>query len=153
MTSTARTYRSAATEGASHLGLLLATYDVLADDIRLSGEAAAAGRIEERCRFSGHAALLLGHLESWVPLLEDPVLETSLIRFYAFVRSELMRLQGDVKNDRFFDLALQVGETRAAWQQRGNEVPTSTVHKMSAPEILRPEPTEPGSSPRLSWSA
>ena len=70
MTTTARTYRSAATEGATHLGLLLATYDVLADDIRLAGEAAAKGLIEDRCRLSGHANVLLGHLESWVPLLE-----------------------------------------------------------------------------------
>ena len=153
MTTTARTYRSAATEGATHLGLLLATYDVLADDIRLAGDAAAKGLIEERCRLSSHATLLLGHLESWVPLLGDPVLETSLIRFYAFMRAELMRLQSETEGGAFADLALQVGETRAAWQQKGDLLQSAHAKKTHEPEILRPEVLQPNTAARLSWSA
>lgn len=153
MTTTARTYRSAATEGATHLGLLLTTYDVLTDDIRLAGEAAAKGFIEERCRLSGHATLLLGHLESWVPLLRDPVLETSLIRFYAFMRAELMRLQSETASAGFADLALQVGETRAAWQQKGDLLQSAHAKKAHEPEILRPEVLQASTAARMSWSA
>lgn len=153
MTMTAHTYRAAALEGASHLGLLLATYDVLAEDIRLAGEAAAAAHIEERCRLSGHAALLLGHLESWVPLLEEPVLETSLIRFYAHIRSELMRLQTSVDGEGFADLALQVGETRAAWQHKGDNLRSVQAREPQLQGMIRPDLAEPVSELRFSCSA
>lgn len=153
MTSTARQYNATTLEGATHLGLLLATYDVLAEDIRLAGNAATAGDIVQRCALSSHAALLLGHLESWVPLLENPALEASLIQFYTFVRSELMRLQATSAKQGFDVLALNVCETRAAWQQHGNSA--HTMHSVELPNThaLSPEVIDATLEVRRSWSA
>lgn len=153
MLGSARNYRAATIEGTSHLGLLLATYDVLAEDLRLAGVAAAAGNIAERCRLSGHAVLLLGHLESWVPLLEDSVLETGLIRFYAFIRSEIMRLQTTSTSDGFSDLAMQVGETRAAWQQKGSDLRAVRGPEPLPMAVLQGDTVESSAELRHSWSA
>lgn len=121
MTSTANAYRSASLEHASHLDLLLASYDALAQDLRLAGLAAEQGHIAERCRLSGHALLLLGHLESWTQLLQEPALESSLADFYTFLRSELMRSQASPSAEHFSSLALLVCEVRAAWQGKGSK--------------------------------
>ncbi len=121
MTTTANAYRAASLEHASHLDLLLASYDALAQDLRLAGVAAEGGHIAERCRRSGHALQLLGHLESWTELLGEPALESSLATFYTFVRGELMRSQGYEIAEHFTHLALLVCEVRAAWQGKGSQ--------------------------------
>jgi flagellin-specific chaperone FliS len=112
-----RAYRTA-TEGATHIGLLLAVYDALAEDLILAGEAAARNDLGSRCRYSEHAFLLLGHLESWVPLLEEPALEQSILCFYQYVRGELLRLQASRSKDDFAKLAMTICETRATWQKK-----------------------------------
>lgn len=142
MTSTARHYHAATLEGASHLGLLLATYDVLAEDIRLAGQAAERNDIEERCRLSHHANLLLGHLESWVPLLEEPVLQASLISFYNLLRVELLQLQQTAARQGFEDLALTICEMRAVWQRRGYTplaADRQPLQQIGEPTYHRPE--------------
>lgn len=108
-----------ATQTASRdIGLLLSVYDAVAEDITLAGEAAAANDLAARCRYSQHAFLLLGHLESWVSLLEDAMLEQSLLCFYQYLRSELLRLQGSRSSEEFAALAMLVCETRSAWQTK-----------------------------------
>lgn len=121
MTATANAYRSASLEHASHLDLLLASYDALAQDLRLAGIAAEGKHIAERCRLSGHALQLLGHMESWTELLQEPALESSLATFYTFLRGELMRSQNSESAEHFLNLALLVCEVRAAWQGKGSQ--------------------------------
>lgn len=135
MTSTARQYHAATLEGATHLGLLLATYDVLAEHIRLAGKAAEAKQIEERCRLSDKANVLIGHLESWVPLLSEPALEASLTSFYTFLRGDLLRLQQTSDKRDFEDLALTICEMRAVWQQKG-DIPPTTDRQESALAVV-----------------
>lgn len=121
MTTTAQAYRSASLQHASHLDLLLAAYDALAQDLRLAGLAAETGSIAERCSRSNHALLLVGHLESWTAFLGDTALEANLAQFYTFVRNEVMKNQDTRAGDAFASLALRVCEVRAAWQQKGTE--------------------------------
>jgi len=118
MTRSARAYRVSATEGATHMDMLLACYDALAEDIRLAGKSAGKGDVAGRCRYSDHALLLIGHLESWVPLLDESELAASLASFYSYLRAETLRLQFCSEPDKFIDLALVVCETRAAWQKK-----------------------------------
>src|SRR5215469_10056253 len=113
MTTSVRAYRASATEGATHIDILLACYDALAEDIRLAGKSAVAGDVAARCRHSEHALLLIGHLESWISLLQDSELEVNLVTFYSYLRAEILRLQLCVESDKFMALALVVGETRA----------------------------------------
>jgi flagellin-specific chaperone FliS len=118
MTSSLRAYRAFATEGATHIDILLACYDALAEDIRLAGKFAVKGDVVSRCRHSERALLLIGHLESWVSLLDDHELAESLTNFYQYLRAEILRLQISSKLERFMALALVVCETRAAWQSK-----------------------------------
>src|ERR1700756_1686991 len=117
MTSSLRAYRDSATEGASHIDILLACYDAVAEDIRLAGKFAAKGDVAARCRHSERALLLIGHLESWLPLLDDADLSASLAHFYQHVRAEILRLQVCNELEKFVNLALVVCETRAVWQK------------------------------------
>src|ERR1700744_2541222 len=118
MTRSVRAYRSSATEGATHVNILLACYDAVAEDIRLAGKFAVKGDIVSRCRHSDHALLLIGHLESWVSLLDDPELAESLTSFYQYLRVEILRLQAGRELEKFAALALVVCETRAVWQNK-----------------------------------
>ena len=118
MTSSVRAYRNSATEGATHIDILLACYDALAEDIRMAGNAAVKGDLATRCRYSQHALLLIGHLESWGSLLDDPNLAASLVSFYEYLRAEILQLQLSSELDKFMNLALVVCETRAAWQRK-----------------------------------
>src|ERR1700752_3088844 len=118
MTSSLRAYRASATEGATHIDILLACYDALAEDIRLAGKFAVKDDVVSRCRHSERALLLIGHLESWVSLLDDPELAESLTSFYQYLRAEILRLQISSELERFMALALVVCETRAVWQNK-----------------------------------
>lgn len=149
MTNSVRSYRASAADGASQIDLLIAVYDALAEDIRAAGEAAARGDIAARCRQSERALVLLGCLESWISSLNEPALEDSLSSFYVYVRKELMRLQGVSEKGQFGELAMQVCETRAAWQQRKSQVAMRAV----ALEATAAGEVEQGSSASLRWSA
>lgn len=118
ITNSVRAYRNSAVDGATHLDILLACYDSLAEDIRLSGIAAEKGDYVARCRHSQHAFLLLGHLESWVDLHDEPELRDGLARFYGYARQELLRLQSARDFGCFTQLAMLVCETRGVWQRK-----------------------------------
>src|ERR1700749_1436747 len=81
MTRRVRAYRISATQGGTHVNILLACYDAVAEDIRFAGRFAVEGDVVPRCRYSEHALLLIGHLESWVSLLDDSELAESLTSF------------------------------------------------------------------------
>jgi len=141
MTGSARAYRDSATQGATHIDILLACYDALAQDIRLAGESAARGDVVARCRYSQHALLFIGHLESWISLLDNLELCASLTDFYTYVRAEILRLQVCTELGSFMKLALLVCETRAAWQSKQsaelskvNVVSTATTYSLAEPE-------------------
>jgi len=140
MTRSVRAYRSSATEGATHVDILLACYDAVAEDIRFAGKFAVEGDVVSRCRYSEHALLLIGHLESWVSLLDDSELAESLTSFYEYLRAELLRLQVSSELEKFMDLALVVCETRAAWQNKQSVQRSQTgageepLHSMGEPD-------------------
>ena len=105
-------------QGASHIDVLLACYDALSENLRSAGQAAETGEIEARCSYSQRALLLVGHLQSWVDVLEEEALKDSLLSFYAYLRAEVLRLQLESKAEPYRTLALRICETRAAWQER-----------------------------------
>lgn len=150
MTSSVRAYRNSATEGATHLDILLACYDALAGEIQIAGEAAAKGDLATRCRHSQRALLLIGHLESWVSLLDDPELAGSLVNFYQYLRAEILRLQVDSGLDNFMTLALVVCETRAAWQKK-RSIDLSRLGAREEASLTMGEPD--GAPPRFLASA
>lgn len=143
-------YRISAIEGATHLDVLLACYDALAEDIRLAGEASAIGDIAVRCRCTQHALLVLGHLRDWIPQLENATLEEALACFYEYLRNELLRLQSSAGNSDFISLAMTVCETRAIWQQKTAMALMPELAAPSAPDTGSPIAAD---EPRLYCSA
>lgn len=133
MTKSVRAYRNSATEGATHIDILLACYDTLAGDLRMAGNAAARGSLTARCRYSQHALLLIGHMESWVSLLDDSNLAASLVSFYGYLRAEILQLQVSSEIDKFMNLALVVCETRAVWQRKQS---TELSRPVAGPDTL-----------------
>jgi flagellin-specific chaperone FliS len=132
-------YRLSAADSATHIDVLLAAYDALAEDLRLAGAAAAIGDVAARCRYSEHAHLVLGHLQNWIPLLENAALEESLTTFYEYLRSRLLCLQACVEVSQFSALAMCICETRAAWQKKkamllSSEFPAA-LQDESLPEV------------------
>lgn len=117
-TDSLRAYRNSASEFGTHIDVLLVCYDALAEDIRSAGSAVVAGDVPARCRHSHRAMLLLGHLESWVSLLDDETLQRALVRFYQYIRMELLRLQVAAEPDSYTRLAMHICEARAAWQRK-----------------------------------
>lgn len=139
-------------EGATYIGLLLVVYDTMAEDLRRAGQAVERADIQARCDATNHALLLLGHLESWVASLDDPTLQTSLLQFYSYLRSQAMHLQISSHAGGFFELARLVGETRAAWQTRESQQTLEVhPHPTSAGSQIWPEEDTAGA--RHSWSA
>lgn len=133
MTNILRAYRTSSADGATHIGLLLSVYDSLVEDISLAGEAAQRADLGSRCRHSQHALLLLGHLEDWISLLDDVGLQQSLRTFYAYVRTEVLRLQATDCKGGFPELAMRVSETRAAWQKK--ESHAASILEYSPPAL------------------
>ena len=131
MTGSVRAYRNSATEGATHIDILLACYDAVAEDVRLAGKFAAKGDVVARCRHSQRALLIIGHLESWISLLDDADLSASLAHFYQYLRTEILRLQLSCELDKFLDLAFVVCETRAIWQRKQSE---GLIHPGTGPQ-------------------
>ena len=111
-------YRSAAANGATHIGLLMLVYDALAKDLLDAGHAINRGDVEARCEKSKHALVLLAHLESWIQLLDDPKLAASLHSFYGHLRTSVLGLQMDQNSDACERLAKRVCETRTTWQRK-----------------------------------
>lgn len=117
-TESLRAYRDSADEFGTHTDVLLACYDALIEDIRSAACAVAAGDVSARCRHCHRALLLLGHLESWVSLLDDEALQQGLACFYQYVRTELLCLQAAAEGSSYTSLAMRVCEVRAAWQRK-----------------------------------
>lgn len=133
MTNIPRAYRESSAEGATHIGLLLSVYDALVEDISLAGEAAEQADLVSRCQHSQHGLLLLGHLEDWIPLLDDAALQQTLLTLYAYIRGEILRLQATKTRAGFVDLAMRVSETRAAWHKKERRALLELQHQNGAP--------------------
>jgi flagellin-specific chaperone FliS len=93
---------------------------------------------------------LIGHLESWVSLLDDSDLSASLATFYEYLRAEILRLQSSSELDEFMNLALLVCQTRATWQQRQSAGPSRTEAGAEPPHLVE---GSDGSTPRFLVSA
>ena len=156
--STTSLYRQVAAEGATYIGLLTVVLDSLAEDLRLAGLAATRYDIPARCSASNHAFLLLAHLESWATDMDEPALKSSLLTFYAYVRSTLLILQTQSTQQPFLDLATHVTLLRTTWQTKESDLRQKQSRSFTPP--LSPTPfaavqaPELQTTPRsLSWSA
>jgi len=130
---TGLSYRRSAVEGASSIGLMIALFDTLAGDL---GRAAAALRkndIETRCRELNHAALVLGHLESWIDRANGGDSAESLAAFYTYLRAKMMEASAK-KSAAILDSQIEmILNVRSAWQQLDTPAPATLESQAIAP--------------------
>ena len=147
-------YRKSAVEAPSGLGLLIALFDTLANDLQRAAKAQCGNDIEARCAAIRHALLVVGHLEDWVTRGTGGTLADALTSFYSKLRRQLIEAQAKRSADLFEQAMACVLQLRTYWQS----LETSTA--ASGPEILQPEHKVPHGYPEQaiedrvsSWSA
>jgi flagellar protein FliS len=132
-------YRIAAVDSASPIGLLLALYDTLSGNLARAAAALRAQDIERRCSELNHAYTVLGHLESWLNKdLNDP-LANSLTLFYGYLRARMLEAslkQSASMLDEAVELVLNV---RSTWQQREAFLHTEREASTLFPSSLPPD--------------
>ena len=128
-------YRQAAASGATQVGLLIVVYDAFTEDLRRVGDCVRIQDVAGRCRFSTHALLLLGHLESWIDNVGDARLASALSQFYGFLRARIAELQRKAEGQEVDALADIVLGTRAAWQHK-EQMLLEEVFKLNASQPL-----------------
>lgn len=120
-------YRRAAIEGASPVGLVIALYDQLTTDFRRAAAAIRRGDIEGRCAELNHALTVLAQLESWVDRDQGGELALNLTVFYGHLRTKMMEAsirQNATTLEELIGLVLHV---RTAWQQKDAPVASAEV--------------------------
>lgn len=127
-------YRRAAIEGASPIGLVIALYDQLTTDYRRAAAAIRRGDIEGRIAELNHALTVLAQLESWIDRDRGGELAVNLTVFYGHLRARMMEAslrQNAALLDELIGLVLHV---RTAWQQKDVPTPTpsASITRMTA---------------------
>ena len=147
MTRTDLVYRQTAAEEASGLGLLIALYDTLANDLRRAAEAERADDIPKRGREINHALLVIGHLEAWLNQGSGGELAIQLRAFYARVRRSLFLAQVKRSPEALEIEMASILKVRAFWQEADQK------RTPSGPSILGPATAAPVGYPSSSAEA
>ena len=111
------TYRKAAAESASIIGLVILLYDTLVGDLQRAIQAMGAGDIEMRCHHLNHGFQVLQQLEVGLNMEDGGETAKNLLRFYGHIRAKL--LEATIKQSVEI-LARQIAlilEVRAEWQK------------------------------------
>lgn len=149
MTRTDLAYRTAAAQGGSGLGLLLALYDTLAGDLRRAAHAEHRGDVEARCLEANHALLVIGHLEEWLRQGSGGTLAEQLSAFYGSLRRKVAEAQIARSEAMLEEQMKRVLELREFWQRADQQAE-------ARPEVILPYPqmfAMPADRNQGSWSA
>jgi flagellar protein FliS len=155
LSETELSYRRSAIEGATPIGLMIALFDTLAGDLRRAANAVRKNDIETRCRELNHAALVLGHLESWVDLKNGGKSAQTLCGFYAYLRAKMMEaaISRSAKViETLIDMILHV---RSSWQQLdapSPQVPEEPVEALARQTSNHPAPVPDSELERIPFS-
>jgi len=138
----------------SGLGLLIALYDTLANDLRRAADAERGGDLPKRGREINHALLVIGHLEAWLNQGSGGELAQQLKGFYARLRQNLIQAQVKRSAEALEVEMANVLKIREFWQKADQK------GTLSAPSILSPAMSSPAGYPNAtaershgSWSA
>lgn len=143
------------TAAGSGLGLLIALYDTLANDLRRAAEAERAQDLVKRCREVNHALLIVGHLEQWVDRGAGGQLASQLKAFYAKFRKSMIEAQVKRSPEMLEAQMHEVLKLREAWQAldlRRAPAGPEILPPAAKPKYAEQNATE-GERRRWSWSA
>lgn len=111
------TYRRAAMQQASTVGLVIALYDTLAGDLNRAIQAMDRNDIQDRCTQLSHGFLVLQQLELMLDTKNGGKPAASLQRFYRHIRQQMLQAQFKLSTSILRDQIRIVLEVREAWQK------------------------------------
>lgn len=147
------TYRRAATQQASIVGLVIALHDTLVGDIRRAAEAIDKNDIQGRCDQLTHGFKVLQQLDLMLDMEHGGETASKLRRFYSHVRGQLLLAQFKLSSAMLHKQIEIVLQVREAWQQldsAATEDRNVTAPAQGAAYATK-EPALPA-EPRLSFS-
>src|SRR5215813_5557654 len=110
-------YRRAAVQNASAVGLVIIMYDMLIEDVREVIEALKQGDIEKRATELKHAFLILGHMEGVLDMEKGGTAAENLAKFYSVLRANLLDAHIKSSAEKFQRQIELMLEVRQAWEQ------------------------------------
>ncbi len=110
-------YRRAAAQQASVVGLVIALLDTLAGDLQRAAVAMELRDIEDRAKHLKHGFAVLTQLDSLVDAEHGGQTATTLRRFYAYVRNQMLHAQFQQERLTLCRLCTYVLDVRGAWQE------------------------------------
>ena len=110
-------YRKAAIQNASAVGLVVILYDMLIDDLRSVIEAIEQRNVEQRAADLKHGFLVLQQLEGALDMEKGGEAARNLSRFYSVMRAKLLEAHFKGSTEIFRRQIELLLDVRGAWQQ------------------------------------
>ncbi len=140
-------YRRAAIENASSVGLIVILYDLLVDDLRQAIREIENKNVDGRSKALKHAFLVLQQLEGSLDFENGGEAAKNLSKFYAVMRARIFEAQLKVSAPILTEQIGLVLDVRKAWEQVD---PAKAV--TAAPVVAQPVQGE-GEAGNASWTA
>jgi len=149
-------YRKAAIQNATSVGLVIIMYDMLAADLRRAIEAMKAGDVEKRSSELKHAFLVLLQLEGSLDMDKGGPAARNLSQFYSVSRAKILEAHFKVSTEmlqRQIDLIVDV---RSAWAQVNVPTPEAVTAQEATESTPQVQIVSNNDAPELTastWSA
>ena len=147
-------YRKAAIQNATSVGLVIIMYDMLAADLRRAIEAMHAKDVEKRSAELKHAFLVLLQLESSLDMEKGGQAARNLSHFYSVSRAKILEAHFKVSAEmlqRQIDLIVDV---RTAWERVNTpEAGTAQEAPEPTPQIRVAANNDAPEATASTWSA
>jgi flagellar protein FliS len=145
-------YRRAAVQDASSVGLIIILYDLLMQDLRQAMDAIDKNDIEARAAAIKHAFLVLQQLEGSLDYEKGGEAAKNLSSFYSVMRARIFQAHLKVSSETLNEQVGLLLDVRRAWQQvdPANPAPAATAASATPPGQ---QITSEGETMSASWTA
>lgn len=145
-------YRRAAVENASPVGLVVILYDLLIEDLRQAVTAIAKEDTEARSKIIKHAFVVLQQLEGSLDHGNGGEAAKNLGRFYAVMRGRIFEAHTKKDAQILNEQVSLLLDVRAAWQQVDPSSPAASAVSASG-KIHQPTVQADEEQTTASWTA
>jgi flagellar protein FliS len=147
------TYRRAALQHASVVGLVIALYDTLIGNLQRAAHAIDEGNIQKRCDELSHGFKVLTQLDAMLDMKNGGETALKIRTFYNHLRRQMLVAQFKLDSAILYAQVKAVLDVRAAWQQVDETAgEKSTVAKAPAPASVSSDYAADESATRTSFS-
>lgn len=144
-------YRRAAVENASPVGLVVILYDVLINDLRQAVEAIAKKNTEARSKAVKHAFVVLQQLEGSLDQENGGEAAKNLSSFYAVMRGRIFEAHSKVSSEILNEQMTLLLDVRQAWEKVDPARAVST--DTSAATVAQASSSGEASQSSANWTA